>query len=126
MAVQMTAAAEPPDASASAQPVVVGLDVGTTSAKAVAFDATGRAVGAAHAGYPLLEPEPGHAEQDPDRVRDAALGVVRAAAAAALKQGATVAGISISTAMHGLVGLDGEGRPLYAAGPATRSSCSSG
>ena len=112
MAVQMTAAAETPDASASAQPVVVGLDVGTTSAKAVAFDATGRAVGAAHAGYPLLEPEPGHAEQDPDRVRDAALGVVRAAAAAALKQGATVAGISISTAMHGLVGLDGEGRPL--------------
>ena len=62
MAVQMTAAAEPPDASASAQPVVVGLDVGTTSAKAVAFDATGRAVGAA------ADPRVAEAKAAPSRI----------------------------------------------------------
>jgi gluconokinase len=96
----------------SAPQVVVGLDLGTTSAKAVAFDASGRAVGGTEAGYPLLEPEHGHAEQDPDRVLAAALEVVRGAAAAARERGAEVAAISISTAMHALVGVDGDGRPL--------------
>ena len=46
-------------------PVVLGLDVGTTSAKAVAFDADGREHGAGDHAYPLREPEPGRAVQDP-------------------------------------------------------------
>ena len=45
--------------------VVLGLDIGTTSAKAVAFAPDGSALGDAAAGYPLHEPEPGRAEQDP-------------------------------------------------------------
>ena len=94
----------------AARPVVLGLDIGTTSAKAVAFDPEGRACAEAEAGYPLLEPEHGHAEQDPGRVLDAALGALRDAAAAATKAGAEVAGIGVSTAMHALVGLDGDGR----------------
>jgi gluconokinase len=98
--------------SPSAVPVVVGLDIGTTSAKAVAFAADGRAYGDAEAGYPLLDPERGHSEQDPDRVVGAVVDVLRDAAAAARENDAEIAGISISTAMHGLVGVDGDGRPL--------------
>jgi gluconokinase len=94
--------------------VVLGVDVGTTSAKAVAFDATGGIVGDAdtEAGYPLHEPEHGHAEQDPAQVLDTTLGVVRDAAAAARAAGARIAGLSVSTAMHALVGLGADGRPL--------------
>jgi gluconokinase len=100
------------DAGGSSPQVVIGLDVGTTSAKAVAFDAECRAFGDAEGGYPLLEPEHGHAEQDPERVVGAALDVLRDAAGAAREHGARIAGISVSTAMHALVGLDGDGRPL--------------
>jgi gluconokinase len=98
--------------TASAAKVVLGLDIGTTSAKAVAFDPSGATHGAAGCGYPLLEPEHGHAEQEPERVLDAADEVLRGAAAAAREQGAEVAGIAISTAMHALVGVDADGRPL--------------
>ena len=98
--------------TASAVKVVLGLDIGTTSAKAVAFDPSGAAHGSAESGYPLLEPEHGHAEQDPERMLAAAEEVLRGAAAAAREDGAEVAGISMSTAMHALVGLGGDGRPL--------------
>jgi gluconokinase len=92
--------------------VVLGLDIGTTSAKAVAFDPSGATHGEAECGYPLLEPEHGHAEQDPERVVDAAVRVLREASAAARDAGAEVAGIGVSTAMHALVGVDGDGRAL--------------
>jgi len=91
---------------------VVGLDVATTTAKAVAFDPAGRALAEAEAGYPLHEPEHGHAEQDAPQVLDTALGAVRDAAGAARAAGARIAGLSVSTAMHALVGLDRGGRPL--------------
>ena len=83
---------------------MIGLDVGTTSAKAVAFAPDGSACGDATAGYPLEAPAPGRAEQDPARMVDAALDVLRDAAAAARADGAEIAGVAVSTAMHGLVG----------------------
>ena len=51
--------------------VVLGVDIGTTSAKAVAFDGDGGAPARGETGYPLLEPEPGEAVQDPARGRRA-------------------------------------------------------
>ena len=53
--------------------IVVGVDVGTTSTKAVSFDADGGEHGTGEAGYPLLEPSPGQAVQDPSAVVDATL-----------------------------------------------------
>jgi gluconokinase len=99
-------------AVSAARQVVLGLDLGTTSAKAVAFESDGRVCAQAEAGYPLLEPEHGHAEQDPDRVVDAALDVLRDAAAAARETGAEIAGIGISTAMHALYGVGHDSRPV--------------
>ncbi len=43
----------------------IGLDLGTSSLKAVAVDAGGEIVARAHAGYPTARPEPGAAEQSP-------------------------------------------------------------
>jgi gluconokinase len=92
--------------------VVLGVDIGTTSAKAVAFDSDGRERSRGEASYPLLEPEPGHAVQDPGAVVDGALAAIRAAAGAARDQGARIAALSFSGAMHSLVGLDAGGRAV--------------
>jgi gluconokinase len=89
--------------------VIVGIDIGTTSAKAGAFDQDGHEVGANEVAYPLLEPEPGRAVQEPGVVVDAVVAATRAAVAAA---GPDVAGLSISTAMHSVVGLDAHDRPI--------------
>jgi gluconokinase len=86
---------------------VVGIDIGTTSAKAGAFDADGHEAGANEVAYPLLEPEPGYAVQDPDAVVDAVVAVAREALTVA-----GVEGIAFSTAMHSLVGLDDHDRPV--------------
>lgn len=94
---------------ADARDVVVGVDLGTTSTKAVAF-AAGRVVAAASHGYPLDEPEPGHAVQDPELI----VAAVRAAVHDVVAQVGQerVAGLSFSAAMHSLLGLDADGAPL--------------
>lgn len=90
--------------------MIVGIDIGTTSAKAGAFDADGRQTGAVEVAYPLLEPSPGWAVQEPGVVVDAVVKATRAAIAAAGAD--AVAGLSLSTAMHSVVGLDAHDRPL--------------
>ncbi|HEV7752281.1 MAG TPA: gluconokinase [Baekduia sp.] len=91
---------------------VLGIDIGTTSAKAGAFDADGNETGAAETAYPLLEPQPGWAVQDPAVVVDAVVGVIRTALADASAAGVAVAGLSFSTALHSLVGLDEHDRAI--------------
>ncbi|MBC7292312.1 MAG: hypothetical protein H5T83_13390, partial [Actinotalea sp.] len=89
--------------------VVVGVDLGTTSTKAVAFEA-GRVVAAASHGYPLDEPEPGHAVQDSELILDAVRAAIRDVVA---QVGADrVAGLSFSAAMHSLLGLGEHDEPL--------------
>ena len=41
---------------------LLGLDVGTTGVKAVAFDASGRPLASSYRGYPLSHPQPGFSE----------------------------------------------------------------
>jgi xylulokinase len=86
--------------------VLVGLDVGTTGAKALAVSPDGAVVGRAEEEYRLSTPRPGWAEQDPEdwwRASERAL---------ARLGGVEVAGIGLSGQMHGLVLLDGRGRVL--------------
>jgi gluconokinase len=92
--------------------VVIGVDVGTTSAKAVAFDAQAAVRGRAEVAYPLLEPAPDRAEQDPAAVVEGAVRAIRTAIAQARDGGADVAGLSLSAAMHALAALDAHDRPL--------------
>jgi len=90
--------------------VVIGLDLGTTSTKAVAFTTAGEQVATASHGYPLDTPHPGHAVQDPQAILAAAVSAVRDVVA---ELGAErVAGISFSSAMHSLLGLDAEFAPV--------------
>ena len=92
--------------------VVLGIDIGTTATKVVAFDASGHQHAAASIAYPLDVPRPGEAVQDPDVILRAVLDAVRETAGRARAAGSEVAGLAFSAAMHTLLGLDGAGRPL--------------
>lgn len=90
--------------------VVIGLDVGTTAAKVSAFALGGGwRTGAGHE-YPLQQPRPGWEVQDPE-VMWRALHEGLADVASELGD-AQVVGIGVSTAMHGLIALDAERRPI--------------
>jgi gluconokinase len=92
--------------------VIIGLDVGTTAVKVAAFGvngAHGELATALHE-FRLEQPQPGWQVQDPSSVLD---GIDSAVAECVARLGnARVVAISVSTAMHALVGLDSGHRPL--------------
>ena len=90
--------------------VIIGLDVGTTAAKVVAFGIDTPWQRTSVHEYPLIRPQSGWRVQDPDVVVAATLGALADAVAAL--GGAQVVGLSVGTAMHGLVALDAEMRTL--------------
>ena len=57
--------------------LLLGLDVGTTATKALAFDLWGQAVAAATQAYELITPGPGWVEQDPEDLWSAVVRTVR-------------------------------------------------
>ncbi len=84
--------------------IVAGLDVGTTSVKALALDTgDGSVVASAEEGYPFDTPRPGWTEQDPELWWRASEKVLARLSEAA---GGGLAGIGLSGQMHGLVALD--------------------
>ena len=90
--------------------LVIGLDLGTTSTKAVAFAVDGTQVATASHGYALDTPHPGYAVQDPEAILEAAYAAVRDVVA--VTGAHRIAGISFSSAMHSLLALDAAYRPL--------------
>jgi gluconokinase len=85
---------------------VIGLDVGTTAVKAVAF---GVATPWRHVAVREIAAGP---EQDPVGIAAAVTAALGACAAACATAGRRVAAVSVGTAMHGLIGLDAAMRPL--------------
>ncbi|HOJ23483.1 MAG TPA: FGGY family carbohydrate kinase, partial [Armatimonadota bacterium] len=88
----------------------IGLDVGTTGCKAVAFDARGRQLASASREYATLSPREGWAELDSREVGDACLAVIREAAAAC--SGDPVRGIGISSQGEAFTALGPDGEVL--------------
>ena len=62
---------------------LIGLDIGTTGCKAIVFSVDGRVLGEARREYGISSPQPGWAEQDPERVWRLAWDVLRQAVAGA-------------------------------------------
>ena len=79
----------------------LGIDIGTSSTKAVCFDTNGHAVASASKDYELYVPKPGYAEEDPEDWFDAVCTVIRTLASTY-----RIKGIGLSGQMHGLVLLD--------------------
>jgi xylulokinase len=90
----------------ASQARVIGVDVGTSSAKGVAIDDQGEVLAEAVRSYPVAMPQPGWSEQDPDDW-------ARAVDEVLAERGAGEAdGIGLTGQMHGLVALGADQRPL--------------
>ncbi|MCX5512732.1 xylulokinase [Kaistia algarum] len=92
-------------------PAVLGIDIGTSSVKALLIDAEARVVGVGRGAYPTAQPAPGLSEQDPEDWKSAAIVAVRAALAGAE---ARVEAISFSGHMSAPVLLGEDGAALAA------------
>lgn len=89
---------------------ILGVDVGTSAVKVVAFAPGSSWRRSAQRDLALLTPEPGRWEQDPSDLLDA---LVEALSEVVARCGSTeIIGLSVSTAMHGLIALDDHHRPL--------------
>ena len=90
---------------------LLGLDIGISGCKAVAFDLDGQALAQAYREYLLYQPQPGWMELDPAEVWQAVTEVIGRVTSAV--PGDPVRALSVST--HGeflVVPVDAAGRPL--------------
>jgi xylulokinase len=87
---------------------LLGIDVGTTGAKAVVIDASGAVVGSATAEYGLSTPQPLWSEQNPADWWNGTQTAIRGALADSGIMGDAIAGMGLTGQMHGAVFLDNE------------------
>ena len=89
----------------------IGLDMGTSTIKAIAFDATGTVM--AHAAAEVTtRRQDDCAEQDPLEVYEQCVKVLAQATQAAQAQGHSVVRIGVSAAMHSILAVRADGFPL--------------
>jgi xylulokinase len=89
--------------------LLLGIDLGTSSVKAVVTDLAGALLGQAKADYTVTNPQAGWAETNP---ADWLAATVVAVRQALLLSGGEICGIGLSGQMHGLVATDAEGHPV--------------
>jgi xylulokinase len=90
----------------------MGIDVSTTSSKALIIDSDGNVLGVQSSPHTLSNPRPLWSEQDPEEWWQATVKSIRAVLAQTDIQPGDIAAVGLTGQMHGLVLLDGEGRVL--------------
>lgn len=88
---------------------VIGIDVGTGSAKAIAMRHTGEVIDTAQVPYPTLQPKAGYQEQAPELIWQAFIKCISRITAS---QKQSPSAISLSSAMHSVIPVDHKGDPL--------------
>ena len=88
--------------------ILIGLDLGTTGAKAGIVDRSGNVLATGTAEYETATPRPGWAEQDPVDWWEASTVAIRKVVKASGIDATSVSGIGLSGQMHGSVFLDSE------------------
>jgi gluconokinase len=88
----------------------IGIDIGTTSTKAVAFSPTGQVLAQQSIGYPIIHPQENRSEQQPDKILEAVIDCLSGIAAQLVQHNPVL--ISFSAAMHSLLLMDEAGNPL--------------
>jgi gluconokinase len=91
---------------------VIGLDIGTTSVKAVAFNKIGEVQGEHEVEYPLYTPQTTWAEQDPLEIEEATIKVLRQLIESNGLDPNNILAVGLSSAMHSLICMTKEGEPL--------------
>lgn len=90
----------------------IGIDIGTSSVKAIAFDPHMREIAHAAEEVKSHHDDAGAAEQDPKAVYLSVMNVLCSAAQEAQRQGFTVERVGLSAAMHSLIPVADNGAPL--------------
>lgn len=91
---------------------IIGVDIGTSGTKAIAFTSEGHVIANAYVSYNPLTDQSGYHELQPDVLFNA---VVTCLQNVVQKTGSVkdrLAGISFSAAMHSLIAVDNNGQPL--------------
>ena len=91
---------------------LLGIDVGTSACKVAAFDLEGRVLAQAAESYPVLYPQPGWAEQDPQQWWEAVCRALRRLWESGAVAPGEVAGVGIDGQSWSAIPLDKEGRAL--------------
>ena len=92
--------------------MLLGLDFGTGSVKALLLSTEGTVLGEASQPYPIDAPQPDWAETDPQAWWNAAAIAVRSIVSAQIAQNQSVQAIGLSGQMHGVVLTTAAGEPL--------------
>ena len=93
-------------------PVVIGIDLGTSAVKVLAVTTDGNQVALESEFYGLETPQPLYVEQDAETVYRATMRVLARVIADVRLRGDDVAAIGFSAAMHGVLCVDEGGEPL--------------
>ncbi|YCA43626.1 gluconokinase [Bacillus sp. JZ8] len=91
---------------------VLGVDIGTTSTKAVLFSPAGKVIEKHGVEYPLFSPTPATAEQDPEMIFAAVIESIKETVAKSNVNAEDIVCVSFSSAMHSIVAVDKKGEPL--------------
>ena len=91
---------------------VLAVDIGTSSVRAMVYDATGSILARSQVGYSTTRPAPYFEEQDPDLVRLEVYRAIRFCLAEPGAQPEKIRAIAFSSQMYGVIALDGDGQPL--------------
>lgn len=92
--------------------LLLGIDVGTTGAKAALFTPTGQLQATGQAEYGLYHPRPGWAEQNPDEWWQAVCGAVRQVLSKVPQASSRILGVAVSAQAPTLLPLDRAGQPV--------------
>jgi glycerol kinase len=93
---------------------VLAIDQGTTSSRAIVFDAAARPVATAQQEFTQIYPRPGWVEHDPEEIWRSVLATAREAMARANVAAADLAGIGIANQRETVVVWDrASGRPIH-------------
>ncbi|WP_051965161.1 xylulokinase [Deinococcus misasensis] len=91
--------------------VTLGLDLGTSGARVLAVDSTGKILAESIKTHPLYTPRPGWTEQSPLEWWDSSLQALKEVAGM-LPEGTEILALGLSGQMHGMVALDARGEVI--------------
>lgn len=91
---------------------LLGIDLGTSSVKALLLDKNGKIKGLSQESYSIDIPEEGYAEQSPEMWWEKTCLVIRNLLSKTAINPKEIDGIGLTGQMHGLVVVDGDGIPL--------------
>ncbi len=89
---------------------MLGVDIGTTSTKAVLYTEKGEVIQTENIGYPLFTPDISTAEQDPEEIFQAVLKAITNITQQHSEKNLSF--ISFSSAMHSVIAMDENDQPL--------------